>query len=91
MHPSTAILLEYLRILPGVVSELHPEEVVHIRAEHPFDAERHFRGEGGFAVEQVGERSVANLQDARRLRYVQAESFDDLGSYQVVPGWGGSS
>lgn len=58
----------------NVVGELHPEEVVHIRAERLFDAERHFRGQGGFAVER------ASFQDSRCRRYVQAESFDDPGS-----------
>ena len=42
-----------------VIGELHPEKVIHIRAERLFDAQRHFRCQRGLAVQQVGERGPA--------------------------------
>jgi len=38
----------------------------------------------GLAVQKIGERSAAHLQNLRRLRHGEAESFDDFGSYQVA-------
>jgi hypothetical protein len=36
-----------------IVSQLHAEKVVHVGAESLFDAQRHFRGERGPAMEKV--------------------------------------
>src|ERR1039457_5891443 len=67
-----------------VVSELHAEKVVHIGTEGLFDAQGHFRRERRLAVEEVGERGAAHFQNLRRLRHVETEGFDDLGSDQVA-------
>ena len=39
--------------LGHVVGEPHPEEVVHVRAERLFNAQRHFRRRRSLAVQQV--------------------------------------
>src|SRR5258708_2646887 len=67
-----------------VVGELHAEKVVHVGAEGLFDAQGHFRRQGGLAVQKVGERGAAYLQNLRCFRHGEAESFDDFGSYQVA-------
>ena len=36
-----------------VISKLHAEKVIHIWTERLFDAQRHFGGERGFAVQEV--------------------------------------
>src|SRR5216683_8032006 len=75
------------RVLPRfrhVVGELHPEKVIHVRAERLFDAQGHFRRQRGLAVQKVGKRGAAYFQNLRRLRYVEAEGLDDFGFYQVA-------
>ena len=67
-----------------VVGELHAEKVVHVRAERLFDAQGHFRRQRCRAVQKVGKRGAAHFQNLRRLRYVEAEGFDDLGFDQVA-------
>jgi hypothetical protein len=67
-----------------VIGELHPEEVIHVRAERLFDAQSHFRSQRGLAVQKIGERRAAYFQYLRRLRHAEAESFDDFSSYQVA-------
>ena len=54
------------------------------RAERLFDAQGHFRSQRGLAVQKIGERRAAHLQNLGRLRHAEAESFDDLGSYGRV-------
>jgi len=66
-----------------VVGELHAEKVIHVRAESLLDAQGHFWSQCGLAVEKIGERSAAHLQNLRRLRHGEAESFNDFGSDQV--------
>src|SRR5579864_7262394 len=70
--------------LRHIVRKLHAEKVVHVRAERLFYAQGHLRRERGLAVEKVREGSSANLQNLRRLRDVEAEGLDDLGSDQVA-------
>jgi hypothetical protein len=52
-----------------VIGELHPEKVIHVRAECLFDAQGHFRRQRGLPVQKVGERGAAYFQNLRRLRY----------------------
>ena len=44
----------------NVISELHPEKVVHAGSESLFDAQGHFRRERGLTGEKVRERASAN-------------------------------
>ena len=36
-----------------VIGELHPEQMIHIRAKRLFDAQRHFRRQPGLAVQKA--------------------------------------
>jgi len=73
-----------------VIGELHPEKVIHVRAERLFDAQGHFRRQRGLAVQKIGERSAAHFQNLSRLRHGEAESFDDSVLIRS-PGWADSS
>src|SRR4051794_5565567 len=53
---------EFLARSRHIVCELHPKKVIHLRAEGPFDAERHFGGERRLAVQEVRKRSPAHFQ-----------------------------
>jgi hypothetical protein len=78
---------DVLRVLPclrHVIGELHAKKMVHVRAEGLFDAQGHFRRQGCLAVQKIGERSAAHLQNVRRLRHVEAEGFDDFGPDQLA-------
>src|SRR5260370_38324241 len=70
------------RVLPRfrhVVGELHPEKVIHVRAERLFDAQGHFRRHRGLAVQKIGKRAPATFQILRGLRHVQPEGLANSG------------
>jgi len=74
-------------VLPGpghVIGELHAQKVVHLRAECFFDAQSHVGRQCGVAVEKIGERGAAHLQNLRGLGHAEAERFDDLGLNQAA-------
>src|ERR1700687_5640197 len=67
---------ETSRVLPRfrhVIGNLHTEKVLHVRAEGLFDAQGHFRRQRGLAVQKIGERGAAHLQNLRSLRDAEAE------------------
>jgi hypothetical protein len=67
-----------------VMGELHAEKMIHVGAEGLFDAQGYLRSQRGLAMQKVGERSATHMQNLRRLRDAQAESFDDFSSYPIT-------
>ena len=52
-----------LSCLRHVIGELHPEKVIHVRAERLFDAQGHFLSQRGLAVQKIGERRAAYFKN----------------------------
>ena len=64
--------------LGDVVAVLHAHEGIHGDAEGLFDAQGHFRGEGGAFVEQRGESRAGDAEDAGGVRHGETVGVDDL-------------
>ena len=69
-----------------VIGELHAEKMVHGWAEGEFDAEGHFGGECGLAMEKVRECGATDLEDGRCFGDGEAEGFG-LGRTLRRPLW----
>ena len=58
--------------------------MIHVRTECLFNTQRHFRSQGGFGIEKVGECGAADFQYLRSLRHCKAEGFR-LGNPFMAP------
>ena len=62
----------------GIKPGLHPEHGIHIEAEGLFDPKRHFRRQGGFFVEQIGQCGPAHAKHLGRLGYAETKRLQHL-------------
>jgi hypothetical protein len=53
--------------LRGIVSRLHPQQVVDIRAERLVNPQRHLRGQRRLAIDQVGQRRPPHAKHLGRF------------------------